>query len=357
MKSKLKGLFQITGDVNVGKTSAALGSGYKFSEIAFFNFDGKEPDILGEERPLTEVFGFYREYLSLLANDKELVMIEAFLDDIKSVGKDIKVAVIDGEETFRKNFTPYTLKNKKKLKDHWFGKGGEWRVREELGFAKNFEATFFSALQNRFEQIFIINHLEAARDEDSTKDEKPLIPGKKRSAIKFPLIRRMKARFWLVATDDFLCPSALVVKNPGFQREGKNGIETVTLFPPKLSPLALPDHAERSFISIWDIIAHYEKNPFSEKYPKIEAYEMLTDAEREMVSEELTADDRKLMAQFALIAQKENYDLIFRKVELVLSEKEKAPAAYVWSQVKKALPGMEVTKEQVEAMVKEIRGE
>ncbi len=355
MKSKLRGLFQVTGDVNVGKTSFALQSGYNLKQIAFFNFDGKEPDILGTDKPLDEVFGFYREYLHILNSELELAMIEAFLSDIKSVSKDIKVAIIDGEETFRKNFTPYTLKHKKKIKTQWYGKGGEWKAREELGFAKRFEATFFASLQQQFEQIFIINHLEAARDEDS--EEKALIPGKRRSDIKFPLIRRTKARFWLVATEESLCPSALVVKNPGFQKQGESGIETVTLFPPKLSPLALPDRAERPFISLWDVIAHYEANPFSEKYPKVETFEMLTAEEREMVSEELTADDRKLMQQFSLVAARENQEMVKKQVKTIWGKKPNVPSAYIWIQVKKVLPGIEITKEQVEAILDELKGE
>lgn len=356
MKSKLRGLIQVTGDVNVGKTSFALQSGFKFSEIAYFNFDGKEPDTY-DDKPLTEVFGFYRSYLPIMQEKRELAMIEQFLADVETVKPSVRVAIIDNEEFFRKNFHPYTMKHKNDLKDYWFGRGGTYKVMEELGFAKAFEAVFFASLQKKFEQVFVINHLEDARDESATGDEKPLIPGKKKSSIKLPLIQRTKMRLWLVNTDGHLCPSAIVVKNPGFQRMGDDGIETVTLFPPKLSPFALPDWKERQFVSLWDVIKHYEDNPFSAKYPKIESYEMLSEREREMVSEELTENDRRLMEQFAAVIQRENHERVVAQVKTLVEKTPNAPSAFVFSKVKAILPDVTVTKESVETIMGELKGE
>jgi hypothetical protein len=355
-KSKLKGLFQITGDTNVGKTSFALQGGYDFKQIAYFNFDGKEPDTYSG-MPLTQAFGFYRAYLPIMAKTKELSMIEAFLNDVAKVKPDVRVAIIDNEEFFRKNFHPYTLKHKNELKDYWFGRGGTYKVMEELGFAKMFESVFFSALQDRFDQVIVINHLEDARDDTAVGEEKPLIPGKKKSSIKTPLIQRCKARFWLVNTDGHLCPSAIVVKNPGFQQMGENGIETITVFPPKLSPFALPDWKDRKFISIWDVIAHYETNPFSEKFPKIEQWEMLSEREQDMVSEELTDNDKQLIEQFALVIKRENHERVVVQVQKVLEATPKAPAAFVKSRVSQVLPDVSVTVDTVQAIMDELKGE
>jgi hypothetical protein len=346
MKSKIRGLIQITGDVNVGKTSYALQCGYGFDRIAYANFDGKEPDVFGD-KPLTEVFGFYRNYLPIMADKKELAMIEQFLADVSQIKPSVKVIIIDNEEFFRKNFHPYTLKHKNELKDFWFGRGGTYKVMEELGFAKAFEAVFFASLQDRFEQVFVINHLEDARDETSTGDEKPLIPGKKKSSIKLPLIQRTKMRLWLVNTNGHLCPSAIVVKNPGFQKMGESGIETVTLFPPKLSPYALPDWEQRQFISLWDVIAYYEQHPFSEKYPKVEPYEMLTERERDMVSEELTENDRRLLEQISLVIQRENTERVVAQIQKILDVTPKAPVAFVYGKVKAILPDLTITQEMV----------
>ena len=354
----IRGIILVTGPVNSGKTSFTFHTGIPLDKYDVYNFDVKRP-LFGGKRP-QEVFGFYREYLGIMAEKKELAMIEAFLSDVEANKKKgtSRVAVIDGEEEFRRNFAAYTKKHKAELRDYWFGRGGIWQNYEELGFAKKFEATLFASLQQTYDIIFIINHLEGVRDESSEKDEKPLIPGKKKADVREPLIQKSVARFWLTPTDGHLCPSAIVLKNPGFHEVDENGmVRTVTLFPPKLSPFALPDWESRQYITLWDVIRHYEKNPFSAKYPKVEPYERLTDDEREMVSEDLTESDKRLIEQMALVIQKENHERTVTAVTKIIAQTPNAPLPFVWGRVKAELPDITVTKESVEAIVSELKGE
>ena len=356
--TKVKGIVLVTGKTNVGKTSLGFQTGYPLSKIHYYSFDAKKPLLGGDKKP-EQVFGFYREYLGIMAEKKELAMIEAFLSDVEAnKKKPVKVAVIDAEETMRRNFAVYTKKHKNELRDFWYGRGGIWQAYEELGFAKKFEASFFASLQDVYDLVIVINHLEDVRDESSDKEEKPLVPGKKRADTKEPLIQKAALRLWLVPTDGHLCPSAIVLKNPGFHEVDENGmVRTMTLFPPKLSPFALPDWDKRPFISVWDIIKHYEEFPFSLKYPKVEPFEMLTADEQNMVSEDLTDSDKRLIEQFALIAAKENHERTVAQVQKVLDEKPNAPTAFITGKVRMALPDLVITQEAVEAIVDEIKGE
>lgn len=356
--TRVRGIVLVTGKTNVGKTSFGFHTGYPLKDVHYYSFDAKKPTVSGNKRP-EQVFGFYREYLGIMAEKKELAMIETFLADV-SANKDkkAKVAVIDAEETMRRNFAIYTQKHKAQLRDYWYGRGGKWQAYEELGFAKKFEASFFASLQENYDLVIIINHLEDVRDDTADGDEKPLVPGKKRADTKEPLIQKAALRLWLVPTEGHLCPSAIVLKNPGFHDIDENGmVRTMTLFPPKLSPFALPDWDKRPFISIWDVIKYYEENPFSLKYPKVEPYEMLTDDERHMVSEDLTDSDRRLIEQFALIAAKENHERTVVQVQKALDEKPNAPVPFIAGKVRLALPDLNITNEAVQAIVDELKGE
>lgn len=350
---KVRGIVLITGPVNVGKTSFAFHTGYPLSQVDYFSFDAKKPVVVGAK------FGFYREYLGIMAKEKELAMIEAFLDDVENrKGKGGKVLVVDGEEVMRRNFAAYTKKYKAKLRDYWYGRGGIWASYEELGFAKKFEATFFTSLQEQYDLVILINHLEGVRDDDSEKEEKPLIPGKQRADVKEELSKKASLRLWLVPTQGHMCPSAIVTKNPGFHAVDKDGmVKTMSLFPPKLSPYALPDWKERDFISLWDVIKHYEANPFSAKYPEIQEFEMLTDQEREMVSEDITDKDRRLVEELAEIARKENHERLVAQISKLLGEMPNAPIPFIVSKARVILPNFEITPESVKAIVEELKGE
>lgn len=347
----LSGIILITGEVNVGKTSAAHPAGYSLKEIAYLNFDGKEPDFSGGNA--ADFYGFYRNYYELLLREKELKTIETFLNDVESLPKTIKVVIVDGEEQFRKSFTPYTIKHKENLRDYWYGRGGQMQVMEVLGFSSKFEAMYFSSLQEKYDFVFIINHLEDARsDEKGTDGLRNLIPGKKTASVKRQLIEKSKARFWIVPTDGHLCPSVIMVKNPGLVIP-ENGFKTISPFPPKLSPFALPDYSERKFISIWDIIKYYEENPFSEKYPSVESYEVLTQKEREMVSEDITESDLSRMKDYATIINNNNKFRLISAIEDVLKENKKYPALAVWAKIKSDFPDMEF--EEAKVLIEELK--
>jgi hypothetical protein len=350
---KVKGIILVTGPINVGKTSFAFHTGYPMSQVDYFSFDAKKPVIVGAQ------FGFYREYLGIMAEKKELAMVEAFLNDVQARrGKGGKVLVVDGEEVMRRNFAAYTKKNKAALRDYWFGRGGIWQSYEELGFAKQFEGAFFASLQEQYELVILINHLEGVRDNDSEKDEKPLIPGKMKADVKEVLAKKASFRLWLVPTDGHMCPSAIVTKNPGFHEVGKDGmVRTMSLFPPKLSPFALPDWKEREFISLWDVIKHYEANPFSTKFPTVQPYEMLTDAEREMVSEDITDKDRQMVERLAEIARKENHERMVAQVQRIIAEMPAAPLPFIVTKVRAVLPDANVTQDAIKAIVEELKGE
>jgi hypothetical protein len=247
------------------------------------------------------------------------------------------------------------LHHKAELQEFWYGRGGKFSVMEELGFATKFESLFFSKLQEKLDFIFIINHLIDARDETSDEEMKPIIIGKKTSASKPLLVQKAKARFWLVPTDGHLCPSVIVTKNPGLGRITDRGYETVTFLPPKISPFALPDWKERQFISVWDVIKHYEEHPFSEKYPNIESYEVVSDKEREMVSEDITDSDKQRMAQYALIIENQKKLELIESVRSILEENSKLPEMLVWARIKKDSP--HVTQEQVKTVIESLKGE
>jgi len=350
---KVKGIVLVTGPINVGKTSFAFHTGYPLSQTDYFSFDSKRPVVVGAK------FGFYKEYFGIMAKENELVMVEAFLDDLKQrEGKGSKVLVVDAAEVMRRNLVAYVKKNKAKLRSYWFGRGGIWANYEELGFPKTFEAILFTAAQEHYELIILVNHLEGVRDTDSEKEEKPLIPGKQRADVKEPLARKASLRLWLTPTDGHMCPSAIVTKNPGFHAVDKDGmVKTMSLFPPKLSPYALPDWKERDFISLWDVIKHYEAFPFSTKYPEIQEYEMLTEREREMVSEDITDKDRRLVEELAEIARKENHERLVAQVSKLLAETPNAPVPFILSKAKAALPSFEITTESVKAILEELKGE
>lgn len=324
----LKGIYQVTGETGVGKTSFALGRpDVRPQEIAVFNFDVKPyPDLPYKH------YGSYLHILQDITKSKpEHALVEAVLNDFKSI-KGAKVVIMDSWEIFAKSWTSYFLERAGKYKQV-IG-GGTFAQMSKLGHAPKVEVSMLDELMTQLgvETIFIINHLQ---DEYESPDgsDKGVKTGRKVPEASKRLEQKSSGRFWLKHNPEHSCPIAVVLKDPGSHTyiEGR-GIVPARLFPDRLSPRALGDIAGKD-VSIWDIITHYLNDPVGSRV--LYDFEQATPDEFAMMSGSLTETQRRVWENnqklALLLGDSYNSDLIDAIAEL---KKEGKSAMEVYNELK-----------------------
>lgn len=270
----IKGTITITGVAGIGKSSLAQEFGSP-DEIVVLNLDVKPYD-------LKDMFKFYREYnhiqFDTTRRDPQMDMVQAVLDDLESA-PNAKVLIFDAEETFEKAFGLYVEQHIQKYRKNFYAVKGIQAVFERRGYVKYIVAGLLSMLQQKFETIFIINHLTDEWKNGEKTDRKIPISSN-------AIIQKAAMRLWLIETPGHRCPTALMIKDTAKHMVVNGRIRTMPFLPPKVSPLVLPDLNEREYVSFWDVFEHYWDNPVGNR--PLEPFEQLTSTERDLVEASLT---------------------------------------------------------------------
>lgn len=339
------GIITISGEKGVGKTSMALGFPANYSKAVFFNFD--EKPLGGAEKN----FLFYRNYFPMLADldpsgKAENNMLAAFLADVEMLikkGEKPSVIIVDSVERVLAAFLPYVLKHSAQMKE--FVGAGVWAQRSKIGHAKVFSTAFFSKIRDSFDcPVILIAHLDNKYIDDIAVGKEP----------KLNEIMNQKSLFsmWLMHNSGSPVPNGLVIKRIHKTISTDFGLRQVSVLPPKVTHLALPDYHEREFVSVWDIIAHYWEHPTSLR--ELEDYEKLDEEEFALISESLTETQKailKVKAQKGGVLS-ETDEMI---VEGIVAENIEKPLPVIIAKVQSEFGDQDIPKSAIEAIVSKLK--
>lgn len=305
------GAFQITGEHNVGKTTAALACGVEPKEIAFFDSDVKGISTAQELLEAGTPLGMYVDLTELSV---EKTKYELHLEIVKILDKievnQFKAIIFDTWTEFSDTMHAYVMKHPMEFRaaDEW-ARMGAIKGAQQWQSARLLEAQIINRLLLKIPTVILVTHL---------KDfylNQVRVPGKQIPASSPVLSAVCRARFWLrKSVDGNPVPTTLVFKQmdkkafvPG------RGIVTTAVLPQRMEP-------RDNELSIWDMVRRYWNEPIGGKdlldSEKPSAYEL------SVISNSLS-EDQKIMLEALLssglageVEQEADDDVILKIVEL-----------------------------------------
>ena len=245
-----KGIVQITGEHDTGKTSWALGAGTSPKDICFI-----DDDIKGRNTVEEVGIGNFGLYIDLIRESKGMLETKLYthcMDIItkrlpefiktKRNGVKFEVLIWDTWARFENTIFPTVQKNPTKYREMYSAKGDikgaqQWQASFDL------EGEIMAGLEDVSDLVILVSHLKA----DSLNGVKTgrLVPDAKR-----PLSQKCFFRVYLRHNPKSSEPIGIILKRPSRKRivEGV-GIETINILPRKMQPFS------------WERIKYFWENP------------------------------------------------------------------------------------------------
>lgn len=275
----IRGIVNVSGPIGSGKSSVAYECGVRPERMIVLDWDGKRPNITG----LKKYVAFMDE--QWLGTELDMsITAQKVLGGIKEGEYDL--LILDGWEKFVATLGSYCQKNSSKLKAYWSG-AGTWKQQQVNGYAKVYEDAILAGIQKKVPLIIIINHLSYMYV-NNTRTTKQIPNARK--AVK----ERSNLRLFLQTNERYShpCPSALVLKNLSSPKwnEEKGRLEMRNVFPKRLDVRCVPNHEQMDYVSVWDMINYYSKNPMLAREPA--EWEVPDEEENTIILNTLTADQQ-----------------------------------------------------------------
>lgn len=254
----MKGIIQITGEHDTGKTLAALGL-YHPKETAFFHDDIKLPPI-----PLSEfafcanlidgtVFSSDHAWKPHIVTFSELR--EFVLKQIEIISKDVKCVIFDTFTRFEASCQVWGKKNAIFTRESdTMAAGKIFLAGQKWAEARHYISLILNELNNRFETVILVTHLKDHYEANQKT-------GKEVPASTKVLDRVCNMRFWLRQNADSGVPIILILKRPSLTKVAPEGLQVVNAFPRRIRPLS----GEQS---IWECLERYRNNPIGNRSPE-----------------------------------------------------------------------------------------
>ncbi len=253
----VKGIIQITGSNDVGKTTLGLECGADPKRILFVDDDLKGRPTVEQ---ISKEYGFGR-YVDFVEEAKGRSLLEihkagmVIIDSIESNQYD--AIIWDTWSRFASTFKAYVTANPNEFRapKEWPGlaqmKGAtQWKE------SQIYEAKVIHRLEQLAGCVILITHLKDHYAEGGTRTGKR-IPDSSRTLNRVPRLRL----FLIHSVNGSPVPSALVLKRLDKKRFVKGvGIRTTQVLPRKMIPKT--DHE-----SLWDTVAWYQANPIGKRKP------------------------------------------------------------------------------------------
>lgn len=264
----MKGIIQITGEHDTGKTLAALGL-YHPKETAFFHDDIKLPPI-----PLQE-FAFCANLIdgTVFSSDyawepQQITfskLREFVLNQIEAIPKSVKCIIFDTFTRFEASCQDWGKRHATLTREEvTMAPGKIFLAGQKWAEARHYTSIVLNNLNNRFETIILITHLKDHYEADKKT-------GKEIPASTKVLDRVCNMRFWLRQNPESGVPVILVLKRPSLTKITTTGLQVINAYPRRIKPLL-------GETSIWECLKRYEDNPISNRVPKLDeqpsAFEM-----------------------------------------------------------------------------------
>lgn len=304
-----RGVIEIVGDHDVGKTIAALQTSNNMKEVVFVDDDVKGEGTVRQMKDAGIEFDMYinlaeeRLTLSAAPTPDELWQYVVLPTIEKIIEKKHKIIIWDTWRIVYQSARGHVEKNKMKYKDVVdFSRGTSIMIQGLISkVARLLERKVMNELKAHCDLLIITHHVK-----DNYVNN--VIVGKiPESSATFDEVCNM--RIWLRRNQQSKVPIMLFLKRPNLPQVVKGKLQFVNIVPLKITPT---DKHE----SIWDAIAEYEKNPIQSRAPRPD--ETPTKEEFATISGTITAE------QQAYIKTMLDYQLKMEK-ELAEAQEEVAP--------------------------------
>lgn len=318
MKNPIRGVIQVTGEHDTGKTLFALSCGAEPKKIGFVDDDIKGRATV--EQIGAENFGFYCDFVRSTAGMRELQTHEYGLETIERLRqKNLDVVVWDTWTRFARTCHPYVVRNAAKFKEFW-SPMGEIKGAEQWIAAFQYEAQLIEKLLDAAPLVLLVTHL------------KPHRIGKAKTGKEIPdsqktLEEKCNMRIWLRHNPESPAPIGLVLKRIAKMQVDENGIHPVNVLPRKVNPCT------------WTRIIEYWNNPIGDRQPT--ANEVPNEYELSILDGTLTPDQK-------LIFQAEQKAV---EMELPLEEQIAIPAPKTVMQLVGMLAKKGITPEKFQELI------
>jgi hypothetical protein len=252
----INGIIQVTGSVDVGKTTFALECGASPDKMLFVDGDTKGRSTVQQLQSAGLKFGRYVDFVEDCKGKSLLDIHHAGMSIIESIEQDQYDAIVwDTWSRFASTFKSYVDANKTQ-----FRAASEWSAMGKISGAERwkesqlYEAQVLNRLQSLTKCIVLVTHLKD-HYVGGTKSGKR-IPDSSRTLNRIP-----RMRLWLTHNPSGSpVPCALVLKRIDVKRMTDKGLRTVSVLPRKITPRPKDE-------SLWDTIAWYFKKPIGLRQP------------------------------------------------------------------------------------------
>ncbi len=294
-----RGVIEIVGDHDVGKTIAALQASNNMKDVVFVDDDVKGEGTVKQMKEAGIEFDLYinlaeeRLKLSAAPTPDELWQYVVLPTIEKITEKKRKVIIWDTWRIVYQSARGHVEKNQQKYKDVVnFSRGTSIMIQGLMSkVARMLERKQMNELKAVSDLLIITHHVK-----DNYVNN--VIVGKiPESSATFDEVCNM--RLWLRRNQQSKVPVMLFLKRPNLPIVDKGKLKFVNIVPLKITPT---DKHE----SIWDAIEDYQKNPIQSRVPRQD--ETPTPEEFAAISGTLTDEQRayiKVQLEFQLKMEKE----------------------------------------------------
>lgn len=283
---KPEGIFNVTGEIDAGKTLFSLGS-YPIKDTVYIYDDVKKFSVEGID--VSKEFGLFINLTEKypITKYKELEFAKAVMAEIDAIPSDKYSAIVfDTWTRFGKALRRYAKANPLLFREkEAFTNQVAIRNAEEWGEANIVEANYIASLSHKCKALFLNTHIRNIQKGQIKTDALEPDCG---SSFKFVC----NARFWLRHNKNSGVPIVLVMKRLAKVQVKDGMIQPVNLLPRKITPM-------QDEKSVWDCINRYWQNPVGNREPTEDEipspFELsildgvLTDDQKEMWRAELDA--------------------------------------------------------------------
>lgn len=255
----IKGIIQVTGPHDVGKTTFALECGADPARILFVDDDIKGRNTVEDIISSGTEFGRYVDFAAETRGKKLFETFEYGLNLIEQVKPNqYDVVIWDTWTRMGSTFKAYVTARPSEFRAASdYAPIGKIKGAQQWQEAQRFEAQLLGALALKVQQVFLVTHLKDHYHNDARTGKS--IPDASKT-----LARICTMRLWLLHNiTGSPIPTALVLKRPSSRVFMPSlGIRTENLLPRKLVP-------GTDQLSLWDRVLDYINEPAGNKPPDI----------------------------------------------------------------------------------------
>lgn len=278
MSLLLSGIIHVTGEPDSGKTTFALECGAHPKDIWFLDDDVKGRAVVQQLLDSGVQFGRYDDLAALRRGKRELEFHEACLGLIDSVPPGRYEAVIwDTWSAFAKTCHDWVVAHPDRFRQNWAALGSV-KGAQQWQEARRYEAELLHRLAEKVKLVIVVTHLK-----DHVLNN--IRTGKKIPDSSVALERVAVMRLWLRRNPASPVPIALVLKRIDRKMVTPEGIRTVAVLPPKITPRP----GERS---LWDSIRRYWNEPVGDR--PLQPDEIPDEWELSIIRGTLTPDQQRV---------------------------------------------------------------